>query len=94
MMSMWWGYVALPVAGLVAWLALRPGQMAPIVEVPEEPLPRFRVEALGMVPSIGDALVYIDAVQGMHPERLRYRVLIREDGTEMVEIYKVVTCPA
>lgn len=83
--------VAVVTAGVIGvmMLALRPS--VPVSDLPpDEPLPSFRVESLGQVLSIGDALIYIDAVQGMHVERLRYRVLIRPDGTEMVEIYKVV----
>lgn len=84
--------VAVVTAGVIGLglLALRPGDVAG--DAPDDfAVPRFRVESLGWVLSVGDALIYIDAVQGLHAERLRYRVLLRPDGSEMVEVYKVVS---
>uniref|UniRef100_A0A831U070 Uncharacterized protein n=1 Tax=Geobacter metallireducens TaxID=28232 RepID=A0A831U070_GEOME len=74
--------------GLVL-LALRREDAAG-VEPDDVSVPRFRVESLGWVLSVGDALIYIDAVQPLHAERLRYRIAVRPDGAEMVEVFKVV----
>lgn len=56
----------------------------------EDDVPASRVVVLGLVRSVNDALVYIEATQGMHVEPLHYRCVVTPAGVEMVEIYKMV----
>jgi len=94
--------VTVGVVGL-AWLTLRRSCVvcpegkrvcvATCGEVAEkmgEPVPSGRVERLMMVMSVEDALVCIEATQGMHMERLRYQAVTQWDGSRVVEVYKVV----